>query len=113
MDRGRASYLGAVNVAPGAFRTDAYQASRTLVLSPDARTDSSPQLQIQANDVRCSHGATVSNVDERMLFYLMSRGMSESRARSMIVSGFIAEIADKLPLETARDYVYNYVLERI
>ncbi len=112
-DRARASYQGVINVARQAQQTDAYQTNRTLVLSPAARADSSPQLEIEANDVRCSHGSTVSNVDDAQVFYLQSRGLSVDRARRLIVSGFMAEIADRIPLATARDYVYNYVLERV
>ena len=113
LDRARASYVGMINVGKDAQLTDAYQTNRSLVLSDKARSDSSPQLEIEANDVRCSHGSTVSNVDERMVFYLQNRGLNAEEARRLIVSGFMAEIADRIPLSTARDYVYNYVLERV
>ena len=112
-DRSRASYQGIINVAKNAQGTDAYQTNRTLLLSPAARADSSPQLEIKANDVRCSHGSTVSKVDDEQIFYLQNRGLSVDQARRLIVGGFMAEIADKIPLATARDYVYNYVLERV
>ncbi|MBN2083080.1 Fe-S cluster assembly protein SufD [bacterium] len=113
MDRGRASYQGIIQVHPHAQKTDAYQTNRTLLLSPEARADSSPQLEILANDVRCSHGSTVANVDKDQIFYLESRGIRAAEARRLIVSGFMAEIADRVPLATARDYVYNYVLDRV
>jgi len=113
LDRARASYQGMINVAKQAQLTDAYQTNRSLVLSPKARADSSPQLEIEANDVRCSHGSSVSNVDDQMVFYLQNRGLKADDARRLIVSGFMAEIADRIPLATARDYVYNYVLERV
>lgn len=112
-DSAQASYQGLITVARDAQRTDAYQSSRTLLLSPDARANSSPQLEIEADDVRCSHGSSVSNVDERQMFYLQQRGLDEEQARRLIVSGFMAEVADRIPLGTARDYVYNYVLERV
>ena len=113
LDRGRASYQGLITVAPGAQKTDAYQANRSLLLSPHARADSSPQLEIEADDVRCTHGAAVSNVGKNEMFYLQSRGISEEYARRLLVSGFMADVADRIPLTTARDYVYNYVLQQI
>jgi len=105
LDRGRASYQGIIQVHPHAQQTDAYQTNRTLLLSPQARADSSPQLEILANDVRCSHGSTVANVDKDQTFYLESRGINLAEARRLIVSGFMAEIADRIPLSTARDWV--------
>jgi len=113
LDSSRASYQGSITVAKEAQRTDAYQTNRSLVLSPQARADSSPQLEIEANDVRCSHGSTISNVGADELFYMQNRGISADRARRLLVSGFMAEVADQIPLSVARNYVYNYVLERI
>lgn len=113
MDRGRASFQGTIYVAKHAQQTDAYQKNRSLLLSRAARADSSPQLEIQSNDVRCSHGSTVSSADDDLIFYLRSRGIDEHEAKRLVVSGFMAEVADKIPLQTARDYVYNYVLERV
>jgi Fe-S cluster assembly protein SufD len=112
-DRGRASYQGLITVDEEAQHTDAYQASRNLILSPEARVDSSPQLDIRANDVRCSHGATTTNVGLSEIFYLQQRGLTAEAARRLLVSGFMAEVADRIPLETIRDYAYNYVLERL
>lgn len=113
LDRARASYQGSITVAPGAQKTDAYQSNRSLLLSPHARADSSPQLEIQADDVRCTHGSAVSNVGRNELFYMESRGINREQARRLLVSGFMAEVADKIPLATARDYVYNYVLQQV
>jgi Fe-S cluster assembly protein SufD len=112
-DRARASYQGLITVAPHAQKTDAYQANRTLLLSPEARSDSSPQLEIQANDVRCTHGSTTTNVGPAELFYLESRGLPRETARRLIVSGFMAQVADHIPLPNVRDYAYNYVMERL
>jgi Fe-S cluster assembly protein SufD len=112
-DRGRSSYQGLITVDEKAQNTDAYQASRNLVLSQEARADSSPQLDIRANDVRCSHGATTTNVGQQEIFYLQQRGLATEAARRLLVSGFMAEVADRIPLETIRDYAYNYVLERL
>ena len=113
LDKSRSSYQGTITVAPGAQKTDAYQKNRSLVLSPHARADSSPQLEIEANDVRCSHGSTVSNVRSDELFYMEQRGIPQAQAKQLLVSGFMAEVVDKIPLEHTRDYVYNYVLKGI
>jgi Fe-S cluster assembly protein SufD len=113
LDKSRSSYQGMITVAPGAQKTDAYQKNRSLVLSPNARADSSPQLEIEANDVRCSHGSTVSNVRGDEMFYMQQRGIPSAAARQLLVSGFMAEVADRIPLEHTRDYVYNYVLKGI
>jgi len=112
-DRSRVSYMGTITVDEKAQKTDAFQANRSLLLGPEARVDSSPQLEINANDVRCSHGSTTANVSSQELFYLEQRGIGPSDARRLMVSGFLAEVADKIPLSTLRDYAYNYVLERL
>ncbi len=110
--RARSSYIGQIDVAAKANNTDAYQTNRTLLLSKEARTNSSPQLEIANHEVMCSHGSTTSNIREDELFYLQSRGLPAEQARRLLVSGFLAEIADQIPLSTVRDYAYNYVLER-
>lgn len=110
--RAKSSYLGKIDVAANANNTDAYQTNRTLLLSDEARTNSSPQLEIDNHEVVCSHGSTTSNIREDELFYLQSRGLPAEQARRLLVSGFLAEIADQIPLSTVRDYAYNYVLER-
>lgn len=112
LDRSRVSYQGTITVHPGAQKTDAYQKNRSLVLSPQARSDSSPQLEIKADDVKCSHGSTTSNVSAAELFYLRSRGISEADARQLLVDGFLGEIAAQLPSPALREYVSARVLER-
>jgi Fe-S cluster assembly protein SufD len=111
LGRARASYQGMITVAPDAQRTDAYQSNRTLVLSGDARADSSPQLEIGANDVRCTHGSTVSNVSETELFYMQSRGIPREVARRLLVSAFIAEVTDQVGNQRVTDLVEKYVAE--
>ena len=81
-DRARSVWRGVIRVDKGAQSTDAYQENRNLLLSPQAHADSIPGLEIQANDVRCTHGATVGQVDKLQLFYLMSRGLSPARGRA-------------------------------
>jgi Fe-S cluster assembly protein SufD len=91
-DVSTAVYYGTIRVRPGAHGTDAYQANRNLVLSPKAKADTNPQLEIENQDVRCTHGATVGRVDENQMFYLMSRGIPRPEAERLIVSGFFEQV---------------------
>jgi len=95
----RAVYRGMIRLEPGAQKTDAYQQNRTLLLSKDARIDSIPGLEILANDVRCTHGATAGQIDPTILFYLMSRGLTEFQAKKMIMDGFFEEVILHFGLE--------------
>ena len=99
-DRGRSVFRGIIKVFKDAQRTDAYQTNRNLLLSDKARADSLPNLEIEADDVRCSHGATVGHLDEEELFYLMSRGLSRAEAERLVVFGFFGEVLERLPLPT-------------
>ena len=101
-DTGRSVFRGLIRVHPKAQRTDAYQTNRNLLLSTGARADSLPNLEIQADDVRCSHAATVGQLDEEELFYLLSRGIHRSEAVRLVVFGFFGEVLDQLPLEDVR-----------
>ena len=98
-DTARAVYRGMIHLEPGAQKTDAYQQNRTLLLSDDARVDSSPGLEILANDVRCTHGATAGQIDPTILFYLMSRGLTNFQAKKMIMDGFFEEVILRFGLE--------------
>jgi Fe-S cluster assembly protein SufD len=97
-DSSRAVFRGIIRVHPKAQRTDAYQTNRNLLLSDDARADSLPNLEIEADDVRCSHGATVGQLDEEEMFYLMSRGIPRTTAERLVVFGFFGEVLTRLPL---------------
>jgi Fe-S cluster assembly protein SufD len=97
-DQSRSVFRGIIRVHPGAQKTDAYQTNRNLLLSGDARADSLPNLEIQADDVKCSHGATVGQLDEESRFYLMSRGLSREQAERLVVMGFLGEVLSRLPL---------------
>jgi Fe-S cluster assembly protein SufD len=97
LGKSRAVYEGTIRVLPGAQHTNAYQADRNLILSPKARADSIPQLEIEANQVRCTHGATMSQVDPNHVFYLMSRGIPHQEAVRLIVAGFFRPVLDRLP----------------
>ena len=98
-DRARVIWRGMIRVEPEAQQTDGFQKSSALLLSPDARADSVPGLEIEADDVRCTHAATAGRVDEEEIFYLMSRGMTEYEAMHMIVEGFFHEVYDRIPIE--------------
>ena len=94
--RARGVFQGKIAVARIAQKTDGYQMNQALLLSPDAEVDSKPELEIFADDVKCSHGATVGELDAEQLFYLRSRGIAESEARAMLVRAFLAEALDPI-----------------
>jgi len=102
LGKSRSVWQGMIYVAPGAFKTDGYQANRNLVLSREARADSIPGLEILADDVRCTHGATVGKIDEDLIFYLESRGIPRFDAESLIVEGFFDTIMERIPFEGVR-----------
>ena len=102
LDKARTIFSGLIVVEPDAQKTDAYQSNRNLVLSPDAEANSLPGLEIQANDVRCTHGATTGHVDEEQLFYLESRGIHPATGRELLVFGFFEEVLGKLENEELR-----------
>jgi Fe-S cluster assembly protein SufD len=96
--RSRAVFRGIIKVFPGAQRTDAYQTNRNLILSRQAESTSLPNLEIEADDVRCSHAATVGHLDKEELFYIMSRGVPRREAERLVVFGFFGEVLDRLPM---------------
>ena len=95
-DSARTIFSGLIRVEPGAHQTDAYQKVRNLLLSDEAEANSAPGLEIEANDVRCTHGATSGQIEQEELFYLMSRGISKRAAQKLIVHGFLQEVIDRL-----------------
>jgi Fe-S cluster assembly protein SufD len=101
-DRSRAVYSGWVHVRPDAQKTNAMQTSRNIVLSEHAKADAIPNLEIEANDVRCGHAASVGPVDEDAIFYLTSRGIPRPEAERLIVSGFFQEVLDRVAIEEVR-----------
>jgi Fe-S cluster assembly protein SufD len=102
-DRSRAVYSGWVHVRPDAQKTDAMQTSRNIVLSEHAKADAIPNLEIEANDVRCGHAASVGPVDEDTIFYLTSRGIPRAEAERLIVSGFFQEVLDRVKVDEVRE----------
>ena len=101
-DESRAVFSGWVHVRPGAQKTDAMQTSRNIVLSEHAKADAIPNLEIEANDVRCGHAASVGPVEEETLFYLQSRGIPRDEAERLVVTGFFQEVLDRVTLEEVR-----------
>jgi Fe-S cluster assembly protein SufD len=102
-DKSRSVWQGMIYVAPGAQKTDGYQANRNLVLSKNARADSIPGLEILADDVRCTHGATVGQMEQEHIFYLMARGLSRREAERLVVDGFFDPILQRIPFEGVRE----------
>jgi Fe-S cluster assembly protein SufD len=96
--KSRAIFRGLIKVWPGAQRTDAYQTNRNLILSRQAEATSLPNLEIEADDVRCSHAATVGHLDKEELFYIMSRGIPRREAERLVVFGFYGDVLERLPL---------------
>ena len=108
-NRAHTVFQGRVHVAPDAQKTDAHQMNRNLLLSRNAHADSKPELIIHADDVKCSHGATVGDLDQEALFYLQSRGIDPETARNMMVHAFAAELLEALPEDSIRPYLENAV----
>jgi Fe-S cluster assembly protein SufD len=109
----RGVFNGRIIVRPGAQRTDSKQTNHNLVLSEDARADSQPQLEIYADDVKCTHGATLGPLDPRELFYLQSRGLAPAEARALLTYGFGGEILGRLRHAGLRDALDRLVRARL
>jgi Fe-S cluster assembly protein SufD len=112
-ERGTAVFNGKIFVRPKAQKTNAYQSNKNLLLSPTATVNTKPQLEIFADDVRCSHGATSGQLDAESLFYLMARGIPESKARAMLLEAFAAEITAALPADSLRDLLSELLHQRL
>ncbi len=104
-DRAHSVYSGMIRVRRGAVKADAMQTNHNLVLDEGAHADSVPNLDIEENDVRCSHGSTVGPVDEDQRYYLESRGVEPKRAEQLIVAGFFRSIADQVPIDSMRPLI--------
>jgi Fe-S cluster assembly protein SufD len=106
-----AVWRGMIRVDPGAQQTDAFQESRNLLLSPDAHADAIPGLEIEADDVRCTHAAAIAQIDRDQLFYLTSRGLDPATAKQVIIEGFLESLVERLAEGPVRDEV-SAALER-
>ncbi len=111
--RGRGSYDGKVVVHPGAFKTDSRQSSRNLLIGREAAIESRPQLEINADDVKCSHGATTGTLDEQMMFYLLARGLDRDTARALLTYAFVGDVLRRLSPEPLRRAAEARVLGRL
>ena len=109
-DHAHSVFQGRVHVAPDAQKTDAHQMNRNLLLSRNAQADCKPELIIHADDVKCSHGATVGDLDQEALFYLQSRGINPENARNMMVHAFAAELVETLPEGDIRFYLERAIM---
>jgi Fe-S cluster assembly protein SufD len=106
-------FNGKVFVRPEAQKTDAKQTNRNLILSDSARVDTKPQLEIFADDVKCTHGATVGQLDDVAIFYARSRGIPASEARRLLTYAFAAEVVDEVTIAPVREELDRLVLERL
>jgi Fe-S cluster assembly protein SufD len=104
-------FNGKVFVRPNAQKISAFQSNANVLLSDDASVNSKPELEIYANDVKCSHGSTTGQLDEDAVFYLRARGLSEKSARSLITQAFITEVVDKVEQKEVRDFIQNKLVE--
>jgi Fe-S cluster assembly protein SufD len=111
--KSRSVWQGMIHVAKGADKTDGYQANRNLVLEEGARADSIPGLEILADDVRCTHGATVGKLEPEPLFYLCSRGIPPKEAERLAVEGFFDPIMQRIPFEGVRDRFHEAILTKM
>lgn len=112
-DSARSVYSGLIKVSEGAQKTDAYQQNRNLVLSRQARADSIPNLEIGANDVRCTHGATISQVEQEHIFYLQARGIPYTEAQKLIVEGFFRPVIDRIPVEEIQGFLEGAIAHKV
>ncbi|MGH9629718.1 MAG: SufD family Fe-S cluster assembly protein, partial [Bryobacteraceae bacterium] len=108
-----AVFNGKIIVRPGAQKTDAKQTNRNLVLSEDAAINTKPELQIHADDVRCTHGATIGQLDQEAIFYMQSRGIAQDRARDLLIYAFTREIIDRVKLAPLRARLEQTIQERL
>ncbi len=109
----RSVWQGMIRVLPDAQKTDGFQANRNLLLSEKARADSIPGLEILANDVRCTHAATVGKLEDEPVFYLMSRGMTQEDAERLLVVGFFDPIMERIPFEGVRERLAQHIEQKL
>ena len=112
-DEARSVFSGNVICGPGSQKIDGYQQNRNLLLSSKARADSMPKLEIEANDVRCTHGATFTTYDEGQNFYLRSRGLNEAEAKRLLVRGFFQEVVNRVGQEVVVEHLMDLVADKM
>ncbi len=112
-DRSRGVFHGRILVRPEAQKTDAKQTNKNLLLSDEATADAKPQLEIYADDVKCTHGATVGQLNEESIFYLRARGIGADTARRMLIHAFAGEIIERIRFEPAREELDALIWDRL
>jgi Fe-S cluster assembly protein SufD len=112
-DEAQSIYQGIIRVDPAAQKTDAFQSNKNLLLGSSAKADSIPKLEILADDVKCSHGATVGPVDREQVFYLMARGLPAREAEELIVGGFVRQVLESCEIPGAADWIEALISEKI
>jgi Fe-S cluster assembly protein SufD len=112
-DKSRAVFNGKIVVRQDAQKTDAKQTSKALLLSPDAQINTKPELEIFANDVKCTHGAAVGQMDDEAIFYLRARGLDEGEARHMLIRAFAGEVLNQIPIESLRTRLDRELVQRL
>ncbi len=112
-DESRSNFSGNVLCAPGSQKIDGYQQNRNLLLSDKARADSMPKLEIEANDVACTHGATFTTYDEGQYFYCRSRGLNDAETKRLLVRGFFQEVVNRVAQPIVVDYLMDLVAEKM
>jgi Fe-S cluster assembly protein SufD len=112
-DKSRIVWRGMIKVDPGAQKTDGYQRNDNLMLSADARSDSIPGLEIEADDVRCTHGSTSGRIDDELLYYAQTRGLTRNEAMRMIVAGFFQQVFDRITIDTVREALGQAIRRRV
>jgi Fe-S cluster assembly protein SufD len=112
-DQARVIWRGMIRVDRDAQQTDGYQRNDSLLLSPECRADAIPGLEIEADDVRCTHGATAGRVDAEQIFYCMCRGMPRDEAMHMIVEGFFHGVFDRIAVEAVRETLNQAVKRKL
>jgi Fe-S cluster assembly protein SufD len=112
-DRARGVFNGKIIVRPDAQKTDAKQTNKALLLSDDANVNTKPELEIFANDVKCTHGAAIGQLDEDAMFYLRSRGLSVAESRAMLIHAFASDILNKVKIAPVREYLEEILTARL
>ena len=112
-DRGTGVFNGKIYVRPDAQKTNAYQSCKNVVLSPDASMNTKPQLEIYADDVKCSHGTTTGKMNEEALFYLQSRGIPKDAARTLLLYAFAEEVVSNIKIQPIREYLEGIIREKL
>jgi Fe-S cluster assembly protein SufD len=109
-ERGKAVFNGKVFVRPDAQKTNAFQTNANIMMSDDATVNTKPELEIYADDVKCSHGSTTGQFDEEALFYLRARGLGEESAKMLLVSAFTSDVLERIHNESWHDYVREVLM---